>query len=566
MMFKYFLIIILFFMSSIQSQTLTKRDRGLYMKIFDQFRNGNFTGGEINIAKLDNDILLGHVEALKLLHPTKHRSSFLELKNWLLKYNDHYESKRIYKLAVRRMPEGGKSPKKPIAPILEKKYLTKTKDKKDTSNNRSRVFTKENYSKKVSIYNTIRSRVGRGWPTGALEYFNQNKSIFSDYEKSFLLSKISNGYYLANLDDKAIKTLGNESFIKAPYSEGLWIKGLAHYRKQEFEKSSKSFLILSKIANNYWLESAGAYWSFISSSKMQGNKDIMKASIEALERTCQKPYNLYSLLSCFVINKPIDNTLGKNFNELNKNYNQFSQTKLGQRIDALLEINEIGIAEFEINRAQKISNESFKKIILGFAMNNDLSSMQIKTTKSLFGEFADLNLLYPSPKWLDDLNINGLDKNVVMGVVRQESQFSTFAKSGKSAYGLMQVLPSTAKMMDKKKDFLGNRRLLFDPSINVDVGTKYIKSLLSIKYIQGDLLKTLISYNAGPGNLSKWSKKIDYNDDSFLLIESIPSRETRLFVERVLTNIIIYEFLNNQSENYAKQLVETNTIILNYDK
>ena len=100
-------------------------------------------------------------------------------------------------------------------------------------------------SKKVSIYNTIRSRVGRGWPTGALEYFNQNKSIFSDYEKSFLLSKISNGYYLANLDDKAIKTLGNESFIKAPYSEGLWIKGLAHYRKQEFEKSSKSFLILS---------------------------------------------------------------------------------------------------------------------------------------------------------------------------------------------------------------------------------------------------------------------------------------------------------------------------------
>ena len=61
-------------------------------------------------------------------------------------------------------------------------------------------------------------------------------------------------------------------------------------------------------------------------------------------------------------------------------------------------------------------------------------------------------------------------------------------------------------------------------------------------------------------------KKIDYNDDSFLLIESIPSRETRLFVERVLTNIIIYELLNNQSENYAKQLVETNTIILNYDK
>ena len=110
---------------------------------------------------------------------------------------------------------------------------------------------------------------------------------------------------------------------------------------------------------------------------MQGKKDIMKASIEALERTCQKPYNLYSLLSCFVINKPIDNTLGKNFNELNKNYNQFSQTKLGQRIDALLEINEIGISEFEINRAQKISNESFKKIILGIFNIIDRSSKKL---------------------------------------------------------------------------------------------------------------------------------------------------------------------------------------------
>ena len=56
-----------------------------------------------------------------------------------------------------------------------------------------------------------------------------------------------------------------------------------------------------------------------------------------------------------------------------------------------------------------------------------------------------------------------------------------------------------------------------------------------------------------------------YNNDSFLLIESIPSRETRLFVERVLTNIIIYEYLNNKSQDYAKQLVETNTIILSHD-
>ena len=122
-MFKFILIIVLLFTKSIYSEVLNQKDKDLYFKIFSQYRNGDFKNGEINIAKLDNNILLGHVEALKLLHPTKHRSSFLELKHWLDKYNNHYESKRIYKLGVRRMPEGGKRPKKSSSPILEKKYL-----------------------------------------------------------------------------------------------------------------------------------------------------------------------------------------------------------------------------------------------------------------------------------------------------------------------------------------------------------------------------------------------------------------------------------------------------------
>jgi hypothetical protein len=47
-----------------------------------------------------------------------------------------------------------------------------------------------------------------------------------------------------------------------------------------------------------------------------------------------------------------------------------------------------------------------------------------------------------------------------------------------------------------------------------------------------------------------------------LLIESIPSRETRIFVERVLTNLVIYELINNNSFNYADELIESNTIII----
>ena len=46
--------------------------------------------------------------------------------------------------------------------------------------------------------------------------------------------------------------------------------------------------------------------------------------------------------------------------------------------------------------------------------------------------------------------------------------------------------------------------------------------------------------HAGPGNLRKWLRKIDHRGDPLLLIESIPSRETRNFVERVLSNFWIY--------------------------
>ena len=121
-------------------------------------------------------------------------------------------------------------------------------------------------------------------------------------------------------------------------------------------------------------------------------------------------------------------------------------------------------------------------------------------------------------------------------------------------------------MVNKEHNFKSNPRILFDPKINVETGTKYIESLLEIGYIEGDLLKALISYNAGPGNLSKSMKKTNFNNDSFLLIESIPSRETRIFVERVLTNLVIYELINHNSFNYADELIESNTIIIKNDK
>ena len=96
---------------------LSTKDIQLYKTIFNDYRNGDFKGDK-SIAQLEDQILMGHVQALKLLHPTKHRSSFLELRDWLDKHNDQYEAKRIYKLGVKGNLQ---------APKIKKKYLSGTK-------------------------------------------------------------------------------------------------------------------------------------------------------------------------------------------------------------------------------------------------------------------------------------------------------------------------------------------------------------------------------------------------------------------------------------------------------
>ena len=79
------------------------------------------------------------------------------------------------------------------------------------------------------------------------------------------------------------------------------------------------------------------------------------------------------------------------------------------------------------------------------------------------------------------------------------------------------------------------------------------------------MLRSLVGSEMCIRDRSKWMKKTNFNNDSFLLIESIPSRETRIFVERVLTNLVIYELINHNSFNYADELIESNTIIIKND-
>ena len=55
------------------------------------------------------------------------------------------------------------------------------------------------------------------------------------------------------------------------------------------------------------------------------------------------------------------------------------------------------------------------------------------------------------------------------------------------------------------------------------------------------------AYNAGPGPMLRWQARPEYRDDPLLFLESLPSRETRVFVQRVLTNYWVYRMRLGQA-------------------
>ncbi len=133
----------------------------------------------------------------------------------------------------------------------------------------------------------------------------------------------------------------------------------------------------------------------------------------------------------------------------------------------------------------------------------------------------------------------GVDPALIYAVMKQESLFDPLAVSRSGAMGLMQLLDSTARWKAKRVNF--ELRDPFDPEANIYLGSAYLRYLLDMW--KGDLVKTLASYNAGQGRVSRWR---DY-DDRFLFIEMIPYKETRNYVKKVLRNYYIYSLMLRES-------------------
>ncbi len=132
----------------------------------------------------------------------------------------------------------------------------------------------------------------------------------------------------------------------------------------------------------------------------------------------------------------------------------------------------------------------------------------------------------------------GLSKEYVLSIIRQESLFNPLAQSPADATGLMQLLPDIAKQIAKKNEIAYHSRDdLFDPVLNISLGTKHLKSYWEL--FNGNFILATAGYNASPDAARSWVSN-RYNVDPTIFIEEIPYEETRSYVKLVSRNIINY--------------------------
>jgi soluble lytic murein transglycosylase len=82
--------------------------------------------------------------------------------------------------------------------------------------------------------------------------------------------------------------------------------------------------------------------------------------------------------------------------------------------------------------------------------------------------------------------------------------------------------------------------MLFDPEVNLKIGTFFLRNLLDS--LDGKWEPTLASYNAGPGRVVKWLRSNQYLEPAEF-IESIPITQTRIYVQSILRDADVYRRL-----------------------
>jgi len=470
---------------------LSSADKISYTTAFDALRRGDIETARTAARQAQDRVLLGQVEFESLFHPD-HVATYEELTAWLETYSDLPCADRVYTLALRRRPDGALEPVRPGGVL------------------------------------------GRTWNS--------------------LVSAVSGDGGVID-PAKAARVAYNNDDLTGASALGRqigdwWTVGLAEWRLGQFHESFAAF---ERVANDptedAWVRAGAAFWTARAAAQ-SGRQDRVT---DYLRLSAQWPATFYGQIALRQLGEePTIENMGPRPYEAEPRLRRAAYVPQSAAVEptaleafvqadarakrtvAFYEVGRNADAETELRSGLRTAVGDAAKMWTALARAilpvNNGDATRIDATR------------YPIP----DLTPEGgfvIERALVYALARKETDFNPNARSSVGAYGLMQVMPTTAAEMTGDRTFVSDPTKLLVPAVNMRLGQAYINKMLALPAFQGDLLRAVASYNAGPGPMLAAVRKLGADADPLLLIETIDVPQARDYVEKVMASYWIYQRL-----------------------
>jgi len=469
---------------------LGKTDAALYRQAFSAADKGDFAAAAVALDKLDDRSLVGHVEMVKLMHPTAYKASYSELAAWLKTYPELGGAERVYALAQKRQPPRSPEPRAPT-------FLAAIRD----------------------------------WSAGAQPVAGDRSFAARD------------AYYSGEI---------SRAWALGPTAGEPWIAGLAGWRLGRIEDARRYFLQVAEDESlDDWSRAAGWFWAGRCAERLGDTATALNDFGRAATMPYTFYGLIASRKANALPDRPLAQQAGSPVPSAALLVRVSSRAE--PRKAGLQERDERARRAAALSQIDR-PVEAAQELRVGLALARTESAQRewqalivsLRTPLQVAGPAAPATRrvkarpyrpeTYETPELYPDGGFT-LDRALVYALVRQESRFNPYAYSAAGAVGLMQVRPESAARAAGDDQLMNNIMPLFDPPTNLRVGQDYMHWLIERGLGGGeeafDLFRIIAAYNAGPGAVLKTRSRLEPDADALLFIESLPARETRDYVEKV---------------------------------
>jgi len=345
---------------------------------------------------------------------------------------------------------------------------------------------------------------------------------------------------------RAYKVSSNHSLSEGPeYAAAEWLSGwIALTFLNDPNMALQHFKSFYNNVGYPISLSRGAYW-IGRTYKIMKNK---QKSDEWFNEAAKYLTTYYGQLAFVEINPDKSFSLDEQKKVDSKYKKEFDKNPLIQNIKLLKELDKAIYSKHFLKHLALLDVEKGSEILAGkLAIDIGRYDFAIQIAKKASYEKRFYNELnYPIIQTPKIVNQKAMPKmELILSVIRQESEFDEEATSYVGARGLMQLMTYTAKLVAKQAKMSYSKNKLKNPDYNIKLGSYYLAGLL--EDYEGSYPFALSAYNAGPKRVKYWKKingnpqkgKISYVD----WVELIKFKETRNYVQRVLENVNVYRYI-----------------------